>query len=243
MLAPETLVLSLVGGFLPALLWLIFWLKEDESPEPKRLLVIAFIGGVIAIPTALVLELFWSNTIKTWLGESKDYLSIAGFVLLLGFSFIEEYAKYFFASSLIFWRKEYDEPADAMIYLMTTALGFAAAENVLYLIKPFDLAILKGITTSDLRFLGPTLLHALSSGFLGFFIARAFFQSRFRREVALAIGLIFSTGLHALFNTFILVAGGKTIEPALILLLAAGIVILFSFEKIKHSLINTYAKR
>ncbi len=219
-ISPDTLIYSLIGGFLPALLWLIFWLKEDEAPEPKHLLLVAFIGGVIAIPTALVLELLWNKT------------GFSGFALVAGFAFIEEYTKYFFCSSLIFWRAEYDEPADAMIYMMTTALGFAALENTLYLIVPFHSAIIHGVATSDLRFLGPTLLHALSSGFLGYFIAKSFYRKHFRKEIALAIGLFFSTALHTLFNIFILRAGGATIEPALVLLIVAGGGIVFWFERI-----------
>ncbi len=238
---PQTLVLSIVGGFLPPLLWLIFWLKEDEAPEPRKFLVLAFFGGILAIPAALLLELFWSQGIHKWFGNAES-LTMGGFLLITGFAFIEEYAKYFFVHALIFWRDAYNEPADAMIYLMTGALGFAATENVLYLIKPFDSAFLQGFTTTDLRFLGPTLLHSLSSGFLGFFIARAFFQTHFRKEIALFIGLLFSTGLHVLFNIFILVAGGKTIEHALALLVVMGIVILFSFEKIKHTIKKDYAQ-
>ena len=237
---PDTIVYSTIGGFLPALLWLIFWLKEDEAPEPKRLLLVAFFGGVIAIPTALVLELLWNGALKTWATSPAGSLA-----LIAGFAFIEEYTKYFFCYSLIFWRKEYDEPADAIIYMITTALGFAALENTLYLITPFHSALIHGVATSDLRFLGPTLLHALSSGFLGYFIAQAFWRSHFRKEIALGIGLFFSTALHTLFNIFILQTGGTTIEPALVLLVIAGLGILFSFERIKHKIINTssYAQR
>lgn len=248
----ETILFAVAGGFIPALVWLFFWLKEDESPEPRRLLFIAFLAGALAIPAALVLELLWcKGVVKFGFSPSCHFppqASLATMIdflpLVAGFAFMEEYAKYFFVSSLLFWRKEFDEPADAIIYLITGALGFAAVENVLYLIRPFDTAILHGFTTSNLRFLGPTLLHTLASAFLGYFIAEAFFQNTLRREIGLLLGFFFSTLLHTLFNLSILMTGGRKIEPALLILISAGIVILFSFEHIKHTIIkNYYAQR
>jgi len=47
--------------------------------------------------------------------------------------------------------------------------------------------------------------------------------------------------LHALFNFLILITKGREIEPALVLLAIAGIVILFSFERIKHTIKKYYA--
>lgn len=246
---PSTIAWALAGGFLAAFVWLWFWLKEDEHPEPRRLLVIAFLAGIMAIPAALALQLAWCATTKSFLlapGCSVDAnipldKLISFLPLIAGYAFIEEYAKYFLVHMFIFWRRDYDEPADAMIYLITGALGFAAVENALYLIGPFNDAVLHGFSSTNLRFLGPTLLHALSSGFLGYFIAKSFFGSWISKELELILGLFFATALHLAFNFLILIAGGKTIEPALVMLAMAGIVILFSFERIKHTIKKYYA--
>jgi len=61
---PKTLGLSFVGGILPALIWLWFWLKEDkENPEPKGLLFLTFILGMIAVIIILPLEKIASGLI------------------------------------------------------------------------------------------------------------------------------------------------------------------------------------
>ncbi|MDA1334800.1 MAG: PrsW family glutamic-type intramembrane protease [bacterium] len=239
----DTLVLTIVGGFVPALLWLWFWLKEDEHPEPNRFLALAFIGGMAAIPAALILEFFWLKIVEHFAtGAGNGVFSSTSLILITGFAFVEEYVKYFFAYALVFWRKDYDEPVDAMVYLITTALGFAAVENVFYLLNPFSSALLHGFTTTGLRFLGPTLLHALASGLLGYFIAGSYFRTRFRRETALAFGLLWATVLHAGFNISIILstndAGITRIEPVLVLLGIVGIIILFSFERVKHKIIR-----
>jgi len=233
---------ALVGGFAAAFIWLWFWLKEDERPEPKRLLAIAFVGGMLAIPAALIGECTLSSFVfqkpcdQVSSLEIEQLGTLSQYALVVGFSFIEEVMKYIFVISLIFWRKEYDEPADAMIYLMTGALGFAAVENVLYLVSPFDTAILHGFTTAGLRFLGPTLLHVLAAATLGYFIASAFCKNLIGKELAVLAGLTSATLLHALFNISILYTGGNKIEPAVVLLIIAGTVILFSFERIKHKI-------
>ena len=53
----KVVLFSLVGGILPALLWLWFWLKEDaKKPEPGSLILVAFLGGMIAVPFTIPFE-------------------------------------------------------------------------------------------------------------------------------------------------------------------------------------------
>lgn len=235
-LAP--LAIACIGGFVPALVWLWFWLKEDEAPEPRHLLLLAFAGGMLAIPVALALEKLLLHTLQPATISGKSEMLFINGSLLIGSAFIEECVKLLAVLVFIFWRREYDEPADAMVYLITAALGFAALENALYLQRPFALELFQGFTVLTLRFIGATLLHALSSGLLGFFIAESFYQKKLRKEIALFIGLIFATLLHTFFNLSILVTGswGNGIEPALAILATSGILILFSFERIKHTI-------
>jgi RsiW-degrading membrane proteinase PrsW (M82 family) len=232
--------LALIGGFVPAFVWLWFWLKEDDAPEPLRLILTAFIGGMLAIPVALVLEkAFLQELLPSIKSACSTEMLVASGILLMGSAFIEECAKLLAALVFIFWRKEYDEPADAMIYLITAALGFAAVENVIYLQQMSAWELAQGLTVINLRFIGATLLHALSSALLGYFIGGAFFRGKVRKEIAIILGLFAATLLHTLFNLSILVAGtakGVGIEPALSVLIAAGILILFSFDRIKRTI-------
>ena len=55
---PKILVLAFLSGIIPSLLWLWFWLKEEENPEPKGLLTVIFILGMIAVVVALFIEKF-----------------------------------------------------------------------------------------------------------------------------------------------------------------------------------------
>src|SRR3989344_2100149 len=49
--------LALLGGVLPALFWLWFWLREDRlHPEPRRIILECFVLGGAGAFLALVLE-------------------------------------------------------------------------------------------------------------------------------------------------------------------------------------------
>ncbi|HEY4477187.1 MAG TPA: PrsW family intramembrane metalloprotease [Candidatus Paceibacterota bacterium] len=245
---PTTIAFAVLGGFVPAIIWLTFWLKEDEHPEPRRLLVMAFLSGILAIPLAFVMSWLWENEgLPRLIDITTVNWSNYNLYRLIGFAFAEEYSKYFLVHALIFWRRDYDEPVDAMIYLISTALGFAAVENVLYLIDPlinaaphFEASI---VEISVLRFIGATPLHALASGVLGYFIASSFFKTYMRKEIALVFGLVAATLLHTVFNLLILIAsrpeaGAYAVEGGLLILSAVGIYILFAFEKVKHRIIS-----
>ena len=52
-----TLFLALTGGFLPAIVWLWFWLGEDEKrPEPTGYILQAFLVGGLTVLIAFFLE-------------------------------------------------------------------------------------------------------------------------------------------------------------------------------------------
>ena len=54
----NVLIFALLGGILPALFWLWFWIREDKlNPEPKSALLSAFVGGIVAVLLSLFFEL------------------------------------------------------------------------------------------------------------------------------------------------------------------------------------------
>ena len=52
-----TLGYAFLGGLLPSLIWLYFLLKEDAThPEPKTLIALAFVAGMVGVALALPAE-------------------------------------------------------------------------------------------------------------------------------------------------------------------------------------------
>lgn len=217
----------LCAGILPPLVWLWFWLKEDtRRPEPRKLLVLSFFAGALSVLFVVPFQ------------AAAQYIFSPNLVLLLVWATIEEVTKYAVAFLIDFRKKAYDEPIDAMIYLITVALGFAAFENVLFLIKSMVAGGLSvGIMTAGMRFLGASLLHVFSSATLGGIIALAYCKSKRERIVSVLIGIMVASALHTLFNFFIMnesLSDGSGNVLAVFAVLWVGVMcLLLFFEKVK----------
>jgi RsiW-degrading membrane proteinase PrsW (M82 family) len=216
-----TLFLAFLGGVVPSLLWLAFWLFEDRChPEPKRYLFLTFILGMALVWPVLKVEEFFVGY-------------ATGTLLLLCWATTEEIGK-FIAGLLggILW-PVFDEPLDAVIYMVTAALGFAAMENTLFLFGSLHQGTLHGIITSDLRFIGATLLHTLSSATIGVALAYSYYKSVGTRRFFAFAGVILASALHTLFNFFILGQGGDSTFGIFFCIWLGIIAILLLVESIK----------
>lgn len=224
-----TLIAAFAGGVLPTLIWLQFWLREDnkENPEPPFLLVLTFIGGMLVVPLIVPLENF-------------VYFSVLDNTLALTINaFIEEFAKLAIVALIAFGTPHVDEPNNYAIYLITAALGFAGLENTLYLLESLsgqDVAL--AFFTGNLRFLGSTVLHVVSSGILGVIIGLSFYHGRTSKIIHAILGLVVATTLHGLFNFFIIGASTQEIITVFGVTWVAAIILLFLFEKLNQMRIN-----
>ncbi|MDB5238280.1 MAG: hypothetical protein JWM46_550 [Candidatus Kaiserbacteria bacterium] len=126
-------------------------------------------------------------------------------LLFIAWAFIEEITKFLAAYVTVLRRAEDDEPIDPVIYMVTTALGFAAAENTLFLLSPLaGSTVFQTLITGNLRFVGATLLHVLSSAVIGLALALAFYAKRNVKRRYAFIGVLFAGIVHSIFNFFII---------------------------------------
>ncbi len=220
-----TLGYAFLGGLLPSLIWLYFLLKEDaRHPEPRTLIVFAFIAGMVAVPIVLPLEQF-----------ARAHLT-GNLSVFTAWALIEEVLKYAMVAILILWRPAVDEAPDYVIYMITVALGFAAAENILFLITPLmDGNVASSIFTGDVRFIGSSLLHVVASAAIGFSLAFSVQNHRpYVRLAAAGFGLILAVALHTAFNTLIINSGASTTLIAFFLVWIVAVVFLAAFEVLKY---------
>ncbi len=207
---------------LPAFVWLFFWLMEDKyQPEPKRYIFFTFLAGMLAVPLVLPVEEF-----------AAQY--VAGFGLIVVWALLEELFKFGAAYIVALRAKVFDEPLDAVIYMVTAALGFSALENALFLFTPlYQGDALHSVLVGDLRFMGAMLLHILASATVGFAMGFAFYKPARARRWAAFWGVILAATLHACFNFFIL-GGGGVMFATFVALWLFIIVTLLLAERIKE---------
>jgi RsiW-degrading membrane proteinase PrsW (M82 family) len=137
---------------------------------------------------------------------------------------------------IVLYRTKYiDEPIDWPIYLITAALGFAALENGLFLLRPLSLGQnTVGLLTGELRFLGSTLLHTISSGTLGIALGISMHMQGFKRKLYVIFGLIVAITLHSVFNFFIIRNSGNDYLKVFGFLWVVTIIVMLLFEKIRR---------
>jgi len=129
------------------------------------------------------------------------FFIVSHFIII---ALVEELSKFLIVKEKAIKNPEFDEPVDAMLYMIITALGFAALENLLVLFPGTNFPILKeALAISTFRFIGATFLHALSSGALGYFLALSIFEPKKRIKLIL-LGVTLAAVLHGFFNIFII---------------------------------------
>lgn len=234
-LSSSVLGYAFLGGLLPSLIWLYFLLKEDaRHPEPKHLIALAFIAGMGGVLLALPLERWSCSSLTAGLIASCTSAQFSSSTIL-SWALIEEVIKYVMAAVFILWRRQVDEMPDYVIYMITVALGFASAENMLFLVDPLSRGqVASTILTGNLRFLGSTLLHVVASAILGLTFA---FTARYRpptRALASAAGVILAVALHTAFNTLIIRQGTSSALSAFFLVWTAAVIIFAAFEVLKY---------
>ncbi|MEK7180046.1 MAG: PrsW family glutamic-type intramembrane protease [Patescibacteria group bacterium] len=258
MITPYLFFFALLGGIFPALIWLWFWLHEDRKhPEPKKFIALAFFAGMLAVPFILPLEkITWDIVCGSMQGVGQKLscaslqdvnlmYALSPFSIIVLFSiwaFFEEIFKFGASYLAVLRKKETDEPVDAVIYLITTALGFAALENTLFIMQllqgPLPEGISNSIITGNLRFIGATLLHTVASATIGIFMALSFYKKKHDKRVSLFWGISSAGILHTAFNFFIMKDDGIHVLTVFVFVWVAIIALMLFLERIKK--IRTY---
>lgn len=196
-------LLAVILSFGPALACAatVYWLDRYEK-EPKVLLGAVFVwGAVVATLGALVAQVVLGGVMQL-AAASEEAADFAGGSI---FAPVTEESLKGFAVLLVFWvlRRELDSVLDGIVYAATTALGFAATENVLYLFGQYLENGLPGMFGLwVLRVVLGAWDHAVYTSFIGVALALA----RLSRSTALRwllppIGWAVAVGAHSLHNT------------------------------------------
>lgn len=218
-------VLAFIIGLVPALVWMWFWLSEDRHHEPAKMLTLSFLGGMAAVIVVLPCQ-----------KVVYDYFGGDGAVSFGLWAALEEVSKFIFVYFIALRNKKVtDEPLDDIIYLIVSALGFVTLENTLFLIDLVkDGDIVGSIIHGNLRFIGASLLHTITSATVGICLALSFYKNETSKRLYGLSGLIIATVLHTAFNLFIIRESEGNIFFIFGAVWVSIVILLLILEKIKH---------
>ena len=148
------MLLIIATALLPAFI-LGWWIYRKDSlrPEPLKQLYMAFFYGVGSAFVSLVISVLLGlmGVLVVDLGSFSGAVSTA----LFSAAIPEEVAKLTMLWLVLRKNPYYDEYFDGIIYAACIGLGFAGAENILYLLKSEDwlmTGIIRGVTAVPAHF-------------------------------------------------------------------------------------------
>ena len=144
-------VLLIIAALLPAIILSIYIYKKDRvEKEPLTLLLkLFFFGALICFPAAYIEE-FVIGIIDGIFGEiyeGDSIFYIYNFIYyFIGVALVEEGVKLLVLKYTVQYNNNFDCFFDGVIYAVFVSLGFAALENIFYVLQyGFSNAILRGI--------------------------------------------------------------------------------------------------
>ncbi len=214
---------ALLVGIIPSLLWFFFWTREDTAkPEPRLLLAGCFFAGMVAVILAIPIE-HWLAQFAS--NEDHKYLLWSG---------AEEMLKFIAVMAVAFFSSYNDEPIDIMIYCIAVALGFSALENTLFVLQPMQFGDLAtSIIHGNLRSIGATFVHVVSSALIGFGLAITFYRSRVSKFISWLVFSALAITVHAVFNILITQASGIDTLKVFGWIWGAVVILIVLFEESK----------
>ncbi len=184
------LILSLAPVFIIAG---YIYFRDKYEREPIGLLLLSLFFGALTVIPVLFLEGFLSGFSGLFYGLGKATWN--AFVVA---AFSEELFKYIALYLLIWKRKEFNDKLDGIVYAVFISLGFAAVENVLYVMG-------NGFGTGITRAITAVPAHAIFGITMGFYFGMAKFYEKKRYQLKQK-ALLYPIILHGIYD-FILFTG------------------------------------
>ena len=177
-----------------AIIILYIYVKDKYEKEPKRLLLYCFLlGAIVSVVITTVLYL-----LSTYIIQLPDYYSIGqqfvkAFVVV---AMIEEFSKYVIVRYYAQPKEAFNEPFDGIVYAVMVSMGFAATENIMYVVTGGShVALLRAFTAVP--------AHATVAILMGYFMGKAKFSNN-RIKLNL-LGLALAILFHGAYDFFLFI--------------------------------------
>lgn len=217
-------------GIAPAIFGLWFFYRKDKlDPEPKGLIIELFFWGLVIMLPVFLVEWLAMNILALTFTETERNLYLIFCFVIVGP--LEEISKYLMVKMGTSHSKDFNEPADGVIYMVSAAMGFAALENIknIFLGGPYS-TLLAATEVGFVSGLLATPAHALFSGIIGASMGKARFAATPQKSFLLVFsGILLAVVLHGLY-AFLMISEIYIAVP--ILLVVVGFIFWKEFKRL-----------
>lgn len=219
----------LIPALLPVVLILryVYLLDKNEREPLGFVLKIVLLGAVFSIPCAAVERFMMSLIASVYDPATIDYAWMENTV---GVALVEEFSKWLVFMLFVWKNKNFDYRYDGVVYAVSASLGFAALENILYVISYGT-----GVSIGRAIFAIPG--HATFGVFMGYWLSRAktfwldgkILRMRICKLFSLAIPMLIHGAYDFLLSEQVAELGGQSLFYIYVILLD-----FFAWRVIKH---------
>ena len=172
---------------------LYIYLKDKYEKEPKLLLFYCFMfGGFVSIIITTILYMLFDYVIT--LDDTDVIQQFIKAFFVVGFT--EEFSKYIIVRYYAQTKDAFNEPFDGIIYAVMVSMGFAATENIIYVLEGgYQVAILRAFTAIP--------AHATFGILMGYYMGQAKFSEN--RVMLNLKGLLLAIIFHGTYDFFLFI--------------------------------------
>ena len=185
----------LLASVSPVIIIIVYiYFKDKFEKEPKKLLLYNFLfGAIVSILISTILYKITDSIVPL-----RNHFSVleqlfkAFFVVAL----IEEFSKYVIVRFYAQPKKDFNEPFDGIVYAVMVSMGFAAVENIFYVVEGgMEVALIRAFTAIP--------AHATFGIIMGYFMGKAKFTNQ--RAKWNLIGLLSAILFHGAYDFFLFI--------------------------------------
>ncbi len=193
---------------------LYIYFKDKYEKESKRLLLYSFLlGAIVSIIITSILYYVFDLILPIPNKTSILQQFIKAFFIV---GLIEEFSKYIIIRYFAQPKKGFNEPFDGIVYAVMVSMGFAATENIFYVLEGgYQVALARAFTAVP--------AHATFGVLMGYFMGKAKFSNN--KIVLNLCGLLLAIIFHGAYDFFLFIDFVPGIWVGAIMSLLIGIIL------------------
>lgn len=177
-----------------ALIIIYIYIKDKYEKEPKCLLFLNFLlGAIVSIFITTILYYISDYYYPIPFNTSVFDQFIKAFFIV---GLTEEFSKYLIVRYVAQTNKAFNEQFDGIVYAVMVSMGFAATENIMYVLDGgYETALIRAFTAIP--------AHATFAIIMGYFMGKAKFSKN--RKMLNLLGLFLAMVFHGTYDFFLFI--------------------------------------
>ena len=210
------------------LIMLYIYLKDKYEKEPMLLLFYSFLlGAFVSIIITTAMYIAFDHMLP--LDSASVFQQFIRAFFIVGFT--EEFSKYVIVRYYAQPKIDFNEPFDGIVYAVMVSMGFAATENIFYVLEGgYEVAFLRAFTAVP--------AHATFAILMGYNMGKAKFATN-RIQLNL-LGLVLAIVFHGAYDFFLFIDFIPGVWVGAFVSLVVGIIL--SRKAIKRHQNNSHFK-